>query len=96
LKHSGAIALFDKDFWLYDAFDLRQRCDYAALYRLPMDEAERTLENAESFICSNGCQIFQDRGPQGRYIGKDPAGGFVGIVLIPGLISSPRNCEENI
>jgi hypothetical protein len=33
---------------------------------------------------------------QSRYIGKGPAGGFVGIVLIPRLISSPRNCEENI
>lgn len=61
-KHSGAIALFDRDFvkqgiftkdfsrWLHDAFDLRQRCDFAALYRVSMDEAERTLENAESFV----------------------------------------------
>lgn len=61
-KHSGAIALFDRDFvkqgvftkdfsrWLHDAFDLRQRSDYAPLYRVPMDEAERTLGNAESFV----------------------------------------------
>jgi len=43
-KHSGAIALFDRDFvkqgvfkknysrWLHDAFDLRQRSDYASEY----------------------------------------------------------------
>lgn len=45
-KHSGAIALFNKDFvkqgifkkdysrWLHDAFDLRQRSDYAAEYHV--------------------------------------------------------------
>jgi len=61
-KHSGAIALFDRDFvkqgifkkdysrWLHDAFDLRQRSDYAAEYRVSMNEAEITLENAESFV----------------------------------------------
>ena len=30
-----------------------------------------------SVICSNGRRIFQDRGPQGRHIGRGPAGGFV-------------------
>jgi len=61
-KHGGAIAIFDRDFvkkgifnkdfsrWLHDAFDLRQRSDYAALYRPSMDEAEKTLENARSFV----------------------------------------------
>jgi len=61
-KHGGAIAIFDRDFvkkgiftknfsrWLHDAFDLRQRSDYAALYRPAMDEVEKTLENAESFV----------------------------------------------
>ncbi len=61
-KHSGAIALFDRDFvkqgifkkdfsrWLHDAFDLRQRSDYAAAYRASRVEAQRTLENAESFL----------------------------------------------
>jgi uncharacterized protein (UPF0332 family) len=61
-KHSGAIALFDRDFvkpgifkkdfsrWLHDAFDLRQRSDYAAEYLVSMDEAEKTLKNAESFV----------------------------------------------
>jgi len=61
-KHSGAIALFDRDFvklgifkkdysrWLHDAFDLRQRSDYAAEYHVSGEEAEKTLKNAESFV----------------------------------------------
>ena len=61
-KHSGAIALFDKDFvkqdifkkdysrWLHDAFDLRQRSDYAAEYHVSREEAEKTLKNAEVFV----------------------------------------------
>jgi len=61
-KHSGAIALFDKEFvkqgifkkdfsrWLHDAFDLRQRSDYAVEYRVSKEEADKTLKNAEAFI----------------------------------------------
>ena len=61
-KHSGAIALFDRDFvkkgifkknfsrWLHAAFDLRQRSDYAAEYHVSGEEAEKTLKNAESFV----------------------------------------------
>jgi uncharacterized protein (UPF0332 family) len=61
-KHSGAIALFDRDFvkqgifkkdfsrWLHDAFDLRQRSDYTAAFRASEVEAQRTLANAESFL----------------------------------------------
>jgi uncharacterized protein (UPF0332 family) len=61
-KHSGVIALFDRDFvkkgvfkknfsrWLHDAFDMRQRSDYAADYRATMEDAEKTLKNAESFV----------------------------------------------
>ena len=61
-KHSGVIALFERDFvkqgifeknysrWLHDAFDLRQRSDYAAEYRASQEEAEITLKNAESFL----------------------------------------------
>ena len=61
-KHRGAIALFDKDFvkqgifkkdysrWLHDAFDLRQRSDYAAEYQVPEEEAGNTLKNAELFV----------------------------------------------
>ena len=61
-KHSGAIALFDKDFvkqgifekdysrWLHDAFDLRQRSDYTANYHASPQDAESTLNNAETFV----------------------------------------------
>ena len=61
-KHSGVIALFDRDFvkqgifkkdysrWLHDAFDLRQRSDYAAEYHASLEEAEITLKNAERFV----------------------------------------------
>jgi uncharacterized protein (UPF0332 family) len=63
-KHSGAIALFDRDFvklgifekeysrWIHDAFDLRQRCDYAAEYHASPEDAESTLNNAETFVDS--------------------------------------------
>ena len=61
-KHSGAISLFDKDYvktgmftkdfsrWLHDAFDLRQRSDYAAKYSPSATEAEKTLQNATIFV----------------------------------------------
>jgi uncharacterized protein (UPF0332 family) len=61
-KHSGAIALFDRDFvkegifkkdysrWLHDAFDLRQRSDYGTEYHASPEEAEITLKNAKSFV----------------------------------------------
>lgn len=61
-KHSGAIALFDRDFvkqgifkkdysrWLHDAFDLRQRSDYAAEYFASLEDAQITLRNAEAFV----------------------------------------------
>ena len=61
-KHSGAIALFDRDFvkqgvfkknysrWLHDAFDLRQRSDYAAEYHASPEDAELTLKNGETFV----------------------------------------------
>lgn len=61
-KHSGAIALFDRDYvksgvfkkdfsrWLHNAFDLRQRSDYAAEYQVSMEEAEEALNNAELFV----------------------------------------------
>ena len=61
-KHSGVIALFDKDFvkqgnfkkdysrWLHDAFDLRQRSDYAPEYQVSLEKAGITLKNAERFV----------------------------------------------
>jgi uncharacterized protein (UPF0332 family) len=36
--------------WLHDAFDLRQRSDYAAEYHVSGEEAEKTLKNAELFV----------------------------------------------
>jgi uncharacterized protein (UPF0332 family) len=61
-KHGGAIALFDRNFvkqgvfnkrlsrWLHDAFDLRQRSDYAASFQVSGETVERVLNNAESFL----------------------------------------------
>jgi len=61
-KHSGAISLFDKEFvksgaftkdfsrWLHEAFDLRQRADYAIEFQVTRKEAEMTLEHAVSFV----------------------------------------------
>jgi uncharacterized protein (UPF0332 family) len=36
--------------WLHDAFDLRQRSDYAAEYHASMEDVEITTKNAESFV----------------------------------------------
>ena len=61
-KHSGAIALFDREFvkngvlskelsrWLHGAFDLRQRCDYEAQFQISTERAAATLETAKSFV----------------------------------------------
>ena len=61
-KHSGAISLFDREFvkagtfdkdfsrWLHEAFDLRQRADYAIEFQVTTKEAEMTLEHAVSFV----------------------------------------------
>ena len=61
-KHGGAIGLFDKEFvktdifpkdfsrWLHRAFDLRQRCDYEAQFRVSVGEAKNTLGSAKKFV----------------------------------------------
>ena len=61
-RHSGAISLFDKEFvkegifkkdfsrWLHDAFDLRQRSDYAPDYQVTREEANKVTEHAEKFM----------------------------------------------
>lgn len=61
-KHSGAISFFDKEYvkpgvfskdlskWLHKAFDLRQGADYQADFLVTKEQAEITLNNAESFI----------------------------------------------
>jgi uncharacterized protein (UPF0332 family) len=35
---------------LHDAFDLRQRSDYAVEYHASLEDAETTLKNAEAFV----------------------------------------------
>lgn len=61
-KHSGAIALFDREFvktgtfgkelskWLHEAFQERQRADYAELSVVTVDDAERALDHARLFV----------------------------------------------
>jgi len=61
-KHSGAISIFDRDYvktglftkdfsrWLHNAFDLRQRSDYAPKYSPSREEAQGTLQNAIAFV----------------------------------------------
>jgi len=65
-KHSGAIALFDRLFvapglfpndlsrWLRRAFDLRTRCDYAAMITISQEEAASLLDQASSFVTQVG------------------------------------------
>jgi len=61
-KHSGAMALFDRDFvrtgvvrrelssWLHKVFDLRQDADYAELVEVTPEQARIALERAEAFL----------------------------------------------
>ena len=61
-KHSGAISLFDKEFVktgvfgkelsrrLHNAFDLRQRTDYAPQIQVNDDEAGQVLEESRKFV----------------------------------------------
>jgi len=61
-RHSGAISIFDKEFvkdgtftkdlsrWLHDAFDLRQRSDYAIEVQVTTEKAEEIFEHAGSFV----------------------------------------------
>ena len=61
-KHSGAIAIFNREFvkknifgrefsrWLQEAFDLRQRADYREMFTVTSERAKAVLENASSFV----------------------------------------------
>ncbi len=61
-RHGGAIGLFDREFvktdifskdfsrWLHRAFDLRQRCDYEAQFRVSLNETKTSLASAEKFV----------------------------------------------
>jgi hypothetical protein len=61
-KHSGAIAIFNREFvknkifdrefsrWLQEAFDLRQRADYREMFTVTSDRTKSILDNARSFV----------------------------------------------
>ena len=61
-KHSGAIAVFNREFiknnifdkefsrWLQEAFDLRQRADYREMFTVTGERAKAVLENARFFV----------------------------------------------
>jgi len=61
-KHSGAIAIFNREFvknkifdkefsrWLQEAFDLRQRADYREMFTVTGERAKSILDNARSFV----------------------------------------------
>jgi len=61
-KHSGAIAIFNREFvktnivdrefsrWLQEAFDLRQRADYREMFIVTNERAKGVLGNARSFV----------------------------------------------
>ena len=61
-KHSGAIALFNREFvknnifdkefsrWFQEAFDLRQRADYREMFIVSAERAKLILDNARIFV----------------------------------------------
>ena len=61
-KHSGAIAVFNREFiknnifdkefsrWLQEAFDLRQRADYREMFTVTSERAKAVLQNARFFV----------------------------------------------
>jgi uncharacterized protein (UPF0332 family) len=68
-KHTGAIALFNREFvkmgifdkqfsrWLQDAFDLRQEADYQELVIVSTEQAQETLDHARVFVAEVKSQI---------------------------------------
>ncbi len=73
-KHSGAIALFDREFvkqgvfpkslsvFLHKAFDMRQEADYAEMLTVDEQDAREAIVGAENFVE----HIRQRIGPNGR------------------------------
>ena len=61
-KHSGVIALFNREFvkndifdrqfsrWLQEAFDLRQRADYREMFTVTGERAKSILDKARIFV----------------------------------------------
>ncbi len=70
-KHSGAISIFDKEFvktgmftkelsrWLHNAFDLRQRSDYAPQIQVSDEEAVQVLEEAREFVAEVKTKLIE-------------------------------------
>ena len=73
-KHSGAISLFDREYvktgvfskelskWLHEAFDLRQRSDYAVKYEPSDEEAEEIINKAVAFVSQVEERLNTDMG----------------------------------
>ncbi len=71
-RHSGAISLFDTKFvktgvfgkelsrWLHDAFDLRQRSDYAAQIQVSHEEAMQVLEESKEFVAEVKGKLIEE------------------------------------
>jgi uncharacterized protein (UPF0332 family) len=61
-RHSGAIALFDREFvlkgafdkelsqWLHQTFNLRLRADYREMVMVSRERAETAMQNAQQFV----------------------------------------------
>jgi uncharacterized protein (UPF0332 family) len=61
-KHSGAISIFDREFvktglfskessrWIHDAFDLRQKSDYAPQTEVSENQASEVIERSQVFV----------------------------------------------
>jgi len=71
-KHSGAIAVFNREFvknkifdkefsrWLQEAFDLRQRADYREMFTVTGQRAKSILDNARSFVVEIKKKLSED------------------------------------
>lgn len=71
-KHSGAISLFDRKFVktgvfgkelsrrLHDAFDLRQRSDYAIQIQVSYEEAMQVLKDAKEFVAEVKAKLIKE------------------------------------
>jgi len=76
-KHSGVIAMFDREFvrsgvfskefsrWLHEAFDLRQRADYRAMFSVSPARARATLSHACEFVAALRGYVLQLVGEAG-------------------------------
>ena len=73
-RHSGALALFDREFvkngpfarqhsWsLHELFDLRQRADYREMFSVSAERAESAIASAEAFLAEARGYLGQQPG----------------------------------